>query len=142
MPISSCPKTCLVSDTKRTTSPPVVSTGDPTAVFTSAYVLPKSAIAPMEVDGRVSSASTDVVVATEENVTQAPIPSTSPSETTQFVLNKAVSTESTLQDIPSSDTGIISNVDSAQVNGFFSYFLFVFSVFSPYKGKQVLFIVL
>lgn len=133
MPVSSSLQTGLDSETKCTTSP-LVSTGDPAAVST-VYVLPKPAMAPMEVDGSGSSASTVVVLATEEVVTQAATP-----ETTQLILNPAASPESTPQDTPSSDSGIISNVDSARVNAFFgccSNFLFVVSVYSPYKGEQV-----
>lgn len=111
--------------------------------MSTAYVVPKPAVAPMEVDGSGSFASTVVVLDTEEVVTQAATPSTSPSETTQLILNPAVSPESTPQDTPSSDSGIISNVDSARVNAFFccccccSNFLLVFSVYSRYKGEQV-----
>lgn len=132
MPVSSSLQTGLDSETKCTTTP-LVSTGEPAAV----YVVPKPAMAPMEVDGSGSSASTVVVMGTEEIVTQAATPSTSPSETTQLILNPAVSPESTPQDTPSSDSGIISNVDSARVNAFFVavvLMFYLFSVFIPLIG--------
>lgn len=127
MPVSSSLQTGQDGETKCTTSP-LVSTGDPAAVST-AYVVPKPAVAPMEVDGSGSFASTVVVLDTEEVVTQAATPSTSPSETTQLILNPAVSPESTPQDTPSSDSGIISNVDSARVNAFFVVVVVVVLIF-------------
>lgn len=139
LPVSSRLQTGLGSEAKGTTSP-LVSAGDPAAVST-ACVAPKPAVAPTEVDGSGSSASTAVVLGTEEMVTQAATPSTSPSGTTRLVLNPAASPESTPQDTPSSDSGIVSNVDSARVNALFcccrSNFLIVFSVYLLYKGKQL-----
>lgn len=86
---------------------------------TSVYVVHKPAISPIVVEGGVSSAPTVLVLGTEEIVTEAPVPSTFSSETTQLILNTAASLGSSPQDILKTDSGIISNIDSAQVNAFF-----------------------
>lgn len=88
---------------------------------TSGYMVSKPAVAPVMVDGGASSAPTVLVVGADEMVNQAPVPSTSPSESTQLILNPAASQGSAFpgsapQDTPRLDSGIASRVDSAQVN--------------------------
>lgn len=114
---------------------------------TSVYMVSKPAIASMMVDGGASSAPTVLVVGADEIVNQ---PSASPSESTQLILNPAASQGSAFpgsapQDIPRLDSGITSSVDSARVNAFYtnhSSFVFVFSLYTSCKEKEVLCIVL
>lgn len=114
---------------------------------TSVYMVSKPAVASMMVDGGASSAPTVLVVGADEIINQ---PSTSPSESTQLTLNPAASQGSAFpgsapQDIPRLDSVITSGVDSARVNAFYinhSSFVFVFSVYTSCKEKEVLCIVL
>lgn len=112
---------------------------------TPVYVLSKPTIASMMVDSGASSAPTVLVVGVgvDEVVDKAPVSSTSPAESTQLILNPAASQGSAFpgsapQDIPRLDSGITSNVDSAQVNAFYTNdsSLCLFSVFMHLASKN------
>lgn len=127
---------------RRKKSPPVL-IGSLNAVATSVYMVSKPATASVMVDGGASSAPPVLVVGVDEIVNQAPVPSTSPSESTQLILIPAVSQGSAFpgsspQHIPRLDSGITSNVGSAQVNAFYTNHLILcsFSLFIHVARKK------
>lgn len=110
-------------------------------MVTPAYVVSKPTAASRMVDSGASSAPAVLVVGTDEVVNQAPVSSTSLSESTQLVLNPAASQGSAPQDIPKLDSGITSNVDSTQVSAFYlnKSRLCLFSLFIHLVSLVVLF---